>query len=71
MRFFNGINYKMLTDQKETLLAVIERQNDKQEKEDLTGILHLIDAIQDHAVDAIGLPADRVFGGKEREGETS
>ena len=61
----DNIDYPLLRQQKLTLLKVIDRSSAfryKQEEEDLTGILHLIDSIQEDAVDEEGIPETEVFG---------
>jgi hypothetical protein len=63
-RFINRIDWGLLKKQKASLLDVIETissKDNEQKKDDLTGILHLIDAIQDYAVDSMGLQEDEVF----------
>jgi hypothetical protein len=57
------MDWKMLRQQKNTLLKVIHEQKVKrykQTEEDLTGLLHLIDSIQDDAVKR-GVPEEDVF----------
>ena len=58
--FIKQIDWKMLCLQKLTLLWVIEYFNSPL-TDDLTGILHLIDALQDYAVDKCGIPEETVF----------
>lgn len=54
-------NFKLLSDQKLTLLKVITKEGiAEKEKEDLTGILHFIDYVQDSAVEA-GMSEKEVF----------
>lgn len=54
--FFNTIDFPLLREQKEELLY------DAEEFElDVSGIIHLIDALQDAAV-AAGIPESTVFG---------
>jgi hypothetical protein len=58
------IDFTELRTQKTSLLATIEfleKNKVPQLPEDLTGILHLIDAIQDYAVDELGVPEMHVF----------
>lgn len=58
-----NIDWSLLRDQKEGLLSVIHN-NDKltePQKDSLQGILHLIDGIQDYAVDELGLDKNEVF----------
>ncbi len=48
-----AINYGQLRQQKHTLLEFMDKtQMSSKQTEDLTGIIHLIDAIQDTAVAA-------------------
>jgi hypothetical protein len=54
-------NWKMLREQKQTLLNVIEMA-DTTTQEHLTGILHLLDAVQDAAAADPAIGADAVFG---------
>jgi hypothetical protein len=67
-----SIDFTTLRSQKTTLLETIdfleksgikfdERVDVKQITEDLTGILHLIDSIQDYAVDELNIPEMHVF----------
>ena len=44
-----NIDWKKLQKQKITILVLIEKHHGTKEAEDLTGILHLLDAIQDSA----------------------
>ena len=53
-----NVDLEALRYQKEALIAVIDFFNSK---ESLTGILHLIDSIQDYAVDVAGLPESEVY----------
>lgn len=60
----DNIDYPLLREQKQTLLKVINRAKAyryTQEEEDLTGILHLIDGLQDNAVDVDGVDPKQVF----------
>ena len=67
----SGINWKLLKKQKKSLLETIDymgRKNmvssGKHYKElvdDLTGILNLVDTIQDYAVDTLGIDENEVF----------
>lgn len=62
--FFDRINYALLREQKDTLLTVIDFLGDDDGNvnlDHLDGILHLIDAIQDHAVDDLGIAESTVF----------
>jgi len=78
------IDFTTLRSQKTTLLETInfleksgikwhESVDTQQIIDDLTGILHLIDSIQDYAVDELGVPEMHVFDfalEEERENET-
>lgn len=71
------IDFTTLRGQKRTLLDVIDKLEkgckDQLEIDDLTGILHLIDAIQDYAVDELGVNEMHVYDfelEEEREKET-
>lgn len=55
--FMAPINFTLLKKQKEELLKVLENTNN----ENLDGLIHLIDHIQDTAVDVLGYPEDAVF----------
>jgi hypothetical protein len=63
-----NVDWKLLRRQKESLVratSVSDVQISKKCQEDLTGILHLLDHIQDHAAEQIG--ERTVFGrGKDR-----
>ena len=79
-----SIDFTTLRSQKTTLLETIdfleksgikwhESVDTKQIIDDLTGILHLIDSIQDYAVDELNVPEMHVFDfelEEERENET-
>jgi len=80
-----GIDWSELRNQKATLLAVIDGMmtdvsNDKDcnaqitaERDDLQGILNLIDSLQDYAVDEMGIQAIHVLdfeAEEKREAET-
>jgi hypothetical protein len=59
--FLKGINFKQLKKQKTSLLQLIEQEHAPEFNKDLTGILHLIDAIQDAAVDEYCYSEKEVF----------
>jgi len=68
MANLSGVDWKLLRRQKESLLraiSVVDAHISKKCQEDLTGILHLLDDIQDQAADRLGESA--VFG-KHRGG---
>ena len=60
-----NIDWKLLRKQKRTLLKTIIKletgDEDDPVTDDLDGILHLIDSIQDYAVDVLGLPEHEVM----------
>ena len=60
--FLTGMNWPLLRWQKATLLKVAGRLATEKEIEHLDGIIALIDAIQDHAVDQADIPEKKVFG---------
>ena len=65
-KFLEKIDWKMLKFQKLILLRVIKKNPDH--AEDLRGILHLIDGLQDFAVGEAGYPEEDVFGlGEDKE----
>lgn len=67
--FIQNIDWKLLTDQKASLLNVIAEFNETESKksyykdsiEHLTGIVHLIDSLQDYACDTLGFDETLVF----------
>jgi hypothetical protein len=60
--FFKRIDWVALKNQKLTLLNAIDMYLPYHTaSNDLTGILHLLDAIQDFAVDELGIPEKDVF----------
>lgn len=69
-----SIDWTALRTQKTSLLATIEfleKNKVPQLPEDLDGILHLIDALQDYAVDEMGVPAIHVFDFEQEENRES
>lgn len=56
-----NIDYAKLRNQKESLLKVIDTMEVSDLSDDLQGILHLIDGIQDYAVDELGKEESVVF----------
>jgi len=61
-QFIDKIDFKSLRKQKTTLINVIAKSTTtKIQKDNLTGILLLIDSIQDTAVDKYGFTEDEVF----------
>ena len=59
--FLSKIDFKDLKGQKQTLLEKIDKAKTKKEKDNLTGLLNLIDTIQDEAVDKHGYSEKDVF----------
>jgi hypothetical protein len=60
-----NINYTLLREQKEALLKLAEQSYvSKNDAELITGVITLMDTIQDCAVDELGMPEDLVFGAK-------
>lgn len=55
------IDYNLLKIQKKCLLDVIELVNNEETKEHLTGLLGIIDSIQDHAVEELGMDENIIF----------
>jgi hypothetical protein len=65
-----SIDWTALRTQKTSLLATIEfleKNKVPQLPEDLDGILHLIDALQDYAVDELGVPEMLVYDFEQEE----
>lgn len=63
----NGIDWDLLRAQKSALLEVLEHSDEmgwEDRSKGLQGILHLLDAVQDHAADYM-LSDDVVFGGHD------
>ena len=62
-RFINRIDWSQLKKQKQVLLYISNTSKALTigQKDDLIGIIHLIDAIQDYAVDSMGLSEEEVF----------
>lgn len=71
----SNIDWEMLKKQKDDLLFMIDddgtniqiNQEHSEKLESLQGILHLIDSIQDHAVNVMGIPENEVFHLDEEE----
>ncbi|MBN1183463.1 MAG: hypothetical protein JXB49_14330 [Bacteroidales bacterium] len=61
--FLRNVDWTDLRSQKSTLLNIISELEKKEDLrfEDLDGILHLIDAMQDYAVDEMNIPEMHVF----------
>jgi len=56
-----GIDWKLLKKQKKTLLKVIDNTDNIPVLEHLEGIVCLLNAIQDYAVDVMGISERKVF----------
>lgn len=56
-----NINWNDLRNQKRELLRVISERNLPDGEDDLDGIVHLIDSLQDYAVDELGYNEHEVF----------
>lgn len=61
-KLLNNISYERLRKQKSELLNLKIHP-----KSELVGLLHLIDAIQDHAVENLGINEEKVFGKLKQE----
>lgn len=55
------IDFSDLRNQKRELLKVIAQRDLPEHEDELSGILHLIDSLQDYAVDELGLNEKDVF----------
>jgi hypothetical protein len=62
MEFVRNINWELLRKQKATLLNLIQTVDNTEQIEDLQGVIYLIDAVQDEAVDNEGTEETLVFG---------
>ncbi len=58
VNFSLDVDWKLLREQERRLVEVISAKPDNL----LQGIVHLIDAVQDHAVDVCGVSKEEVFG---------
>lgn len=69
-QFLKGMHWKLLRQQKLTLL---ELQNSyglsSQAQADMEGIIYVIDACQDYAVDKMGVSNFEVFGAHKKQQE--
>jgi hypothetical protein len=72
--FIARVDFKTLRTQKATLIKIIDEYelatNKEVEAEDLTGVLNLIDALQNYAVDVIGMNPMNVYDFELEEGRT-
>ena len=64
--FIQKMDWELLRKQKCSLIKVIydEKKGKGNDAEDLIGILHVLDAVQDYAVDELGIDEITVFGEK-------
>ena len=62
MEFTRNINWELLRKQKSTLFNLIQEIDNVEQVEHLEGIIYLIDAVQDEAVDNEGVDENLVFG---------
>lgn len=65
--FIGKIDLPMLKDQKRALYSIRSEVLSEEQEDALTGIINLIDAIQDYAVDVMGVPKNEVFNLTEDE----
>ncbi len=56
------IDWSSMREQKDFIYSIVRKANSRQELILCTGILHLIDNIQDCAVDSLGIAEEIVFG---------
>lgn len=57
----DAIDFKQLRDSKKALLEMIAKASDGLEDKKVMGIIHLIDHIQDYAVDVLGKDENEIF----------
>ena len=62
MEFVRDINWELLRKQKLTLFNLIQEIDNVEQVEHLEGIIYLIDAVQDEAVDNEAVDENLVFG---------
>lgn len=65
------IDFTVLKEQKAELLKVISETKSKERLENLNGILHLIDGIQDHAVEELGIDENLIYDFIDLEDESN
>jgi hypothetical protein len=63
---FRRTNWPLLRRQKRTLLKVIEEQKRDSVRDQLLGLVCMLDEMQDTAVDVLGIPEEEVFGISEK-----
>lgn len=61
MDFIEKIDWELLKKQKATLLGVISENDNADVVNELEGLINLIHAIQDYAVDELGVEENVVF----------
>lgn len=61
-QFINDIDWDLLRDQKNTIVGLASSPFNIVSLLNLDGIIHLIDSIQDYAVDVAGIDNEIVFG---------
>jgi hypothetical protein len=59
--FLKDIDWELLDEQKERLLDLSYNHMLKEYWDSLDGVIHLIDYMQDHAVDVLHIPENIVF----------
>ena len=62
MEIILNIDFRALRQQKKSLIEVLNTSTDEIHKNDLMGILNLIDSIQDYAVDELMKDEKSIFG---------
>lgn len=62
-KIFENMDWNLLREQKQTLLEMEDRHGlSKREKETISGMITLLDNLQDTAVDELGVSEETVFG---------
>lgn len=62
-KIFENMDWNLLREQKQTLLEMEARHGlSKREKETISGMINLLDNLQDTAVDELGVSEETVFG---------
>ena len=64
---YEKIDFKLLREQKETLIKTIQDSNVREDFNKLDGIVYMIDSIQDYAVNVKGYDEELIFGTKIEE----
>jgi len=65
--FLLKMDWTMLNEQKQLLILANDSIVNQEQKDAIEGILCLIDAIQDYAVDDLGVPEVSIFNDTETE----